>query len=264
MDKLLDIMKALRDPKTGCPWDIQQTFETMVPYTLEEAHEVIETIENNDMTALKDELGDLLLQVVFHSQMASEKGLFDFADVAEGICQKMTRRHPHVFGDAEMRDVGVQNKAWEDQKALERKEKDENTSILDGITLSLPALTRAVKLQKRAARVGFDWPEVSQVIEKLQEEMIELSEELINAKDNHEKIEEEFGDMMFVYANLARHLKINPEIALRKCNKKFETRFKMIEQYLINDGKVIEETCLEELDALWDKAKAELKNNKKS
>ena len=177
----------------------------------------------------------------------------------ENICEKMIRRHPHVFADEEMRDVESQNKAWEDQKALERQEKDQNISILDGITLSLPALTRAVKLQKRAARVGFDWPETSQVIDKLQEEMIELSEELIKAKDNHEKIEEEFGDMMFVYANLARHLKINPEMALRRCNKKFETRFKMIEQYLIKDGKVIEESSLEELDALWDKAKAELK-----
>ena len=259
MDKLLDIMKALRDPETGCPWDVQQTFETIAPYTLEEAHEVVETIENNDMDALKDELGDLLLQVVFHSQIASEKGLFDFTDVAEAICEKMIRRHPHVFGDEEMRDVESQNKAWEDQKALERQEKDQNISILDGITLSLPALTRAVKLQKRAARVGFDWPETSQVIDKLQEEMMELSEELIKGKDNHDKIEEEFGDMMFVYANLARHLKINPETALRRCNKKFETRFKMIEQYLINDGKIIEESSLEKLDALWDKAKAELK-----
>lgn len=258
MDKLLKIMEKLRDPEDGCAWDVEQTFETIAPYTIEEAYEVAEAIENNDMDALKDELGDLLFQAVFHARMAEEAGHFKFSDVVDAISDKMIRRHPHVFGDENYRDAEEQTVAWEEQKAKERAEKKQS-SILDGVTVGLPALSRAVKLQKRAARVGFDWPETSQVIDKLQEEMVELSEELVKNKQDHEKIEEEFGDMMFVYANLARHLKIDPEKALRQANSKFIYRFNKIEQHIENKNKSIDQYSLDELEELWVKAKNEEK-----
>lgn len=259
--ELRAIMAQLRNPNGGCAWDLEQDFHSIAPHTIEEAYEVADAIECNDMDGLKDELGDVLFQVVFHAQMAEEKGLFNFDDVAQAISQKMISRHPHVFGGENFRTAEEQTIAWEEHK---EKERSTNTAIpssaLDGVTKGLPALIRAVKLQKRAARVGFDWPETAQVIDKLNEEMAELSEELVKANSmnlNKDKIEEEFGDMMFVYANLARHLKIDPEAALRSANKKFERRFKKIEQYLENQGKNIKKQTLEELDLLWDKAKAE-------
>ncbi|MBL4802879.1 MAG: nucleoside triphosphate pyrophosphohydrolase [Emcibacter sp.] len=259
ISKLIDIMQSLRDPHGGCPWDIEQDFSSIAPYTIEEAYEVAEAIEKNDMPHLKDELGDLLFQVVFHSQIAQEKGHFTFTDVTNSICDKMIRRHPHVFGDAGYRNAEEQTAAWEIQKAKERKDKDRQSSVLDGVTSGLPALTRAIKLQNRAARVGFDWPDTSQVLDKLNEEMAELSHELVQAKkgeDNMDLITEEFGDMMFVYANLARHLKIDPESALRSANYKFEKRFKKVESLAEEQGKCLEDMTLEEMDALWDQVKA--------
>jgi ATP diphosphatase len=258
LQKLLDIMEKLRDPNDGCAWDVEQTFETIAPYTIEEAYEVAEAIDNKDMDALKDELGDLMFQAVFHARMAEEEGHFNFADVIDAISDKMIRRHPHVFGDENYRDSEDQTIAWEEQKARERAAKKQK-SILDGVTVGLPALTRAVKLQKRAARVGFDWPNTSGVIDKLNEEMAELSEELIAKKQDHEKIEEEFGDMMFVYANLARHLKIDPEQALKKANNKFTRRFNKIEQEIENKQSSFDQYSLDELEELWVKAKKEEK-----
>lgn len=258
LQKLLDIMAQLRDPKDGCAWDLEQTFETIAPYTVEEAYEVAEAIDNNDMDALKDELGDLMFQAVFHARMAEEAGYFNFSDVIDAISDKMIRRHPHVFGDENYRDAEEQTVAWEEQKARERAEKKQK-SILDGVTVGLPALTRAVKLQKRAARVGFDWPSTSGVIDKLNEEMLELSEELIADKQDQEKIEEEFGDMMFVYANLARHLKIDPEQALKKANNKFTRRFNKIEQEIVNKEYSFGQYSLNELEEFWQQAKIEEK-----
>lgn len=258
LQKLLDIMEKLRDPNDGCAWDVEQTFETIAPYTIEEAYEVAEAIDNKDMDALKDELGDLMFQAVFHARMAEEEGHFNFADVIDAISDKMIRRHPHVFGDENYRASEDQTIAWEEQKARERAAKKQK-SILDGVTVGLPALTRAVKLQKRAARVGFDWPNTSGVIDKLNEEMAELSEELIAKKQDHEKIEEEFGDMMFVYANLARHLKIDPEQALKKANNKFTRRFNKIEQDIENKQSSFDQYSLDELEELWVKAKKEEK-----
>lgn len=258
LQKLLDIMEKLRDPNDGCAWDVEQTFETIAPYTIEEAYEVAEAIDNKDMDALKDELGDLMFQAVFHARMAEEEGHFNFADVIDAISDKMIRRHPHVFGNENYRDSEDQTIAWEEQKARERAAKKQK-SILDGVTVGLPALTRAVKLQKRAARVGFDWPNTSGVIDKLNEEMAELSEELIAKKQDHEKIEEEFGDMMFVYANLARHLKIDPEQALKKANNKFTRRFNKIEQEIENKQSSFDQYSLDELEELWVKAKKEEK-----
>ena len=258
LQKLLDIMAQLRDPKDGCAWDVEQTFETIAPYTVEEAYEVAEAIDNKDMDGLKDELGDLMFQAVFHARMAEEAGHFNFSDVIDAISDKMIRRHPHVFGDENYRDAEEQTVAWEEQKALERAEKKQK-SILDGVTVGLPALTRAVKLQKRAARVGFDWPSTSGVIDKLNEEMLELSEELIATQQDQEKIEEEFGDMMFVYANLARHLKIDPEQALKKANKKFTRRFNKIEQEVENKQSSFDQFSLDELEEFWQQAKIEEK-----
>ena len=254
--KLLDIMATLRDPEVGCAWDAEQTFETIAPYTVEEAYEVAEAVDNNDMPGLKDELGDLLFQVAFHARMAEEAGHFNFSDVVDAIADKMVRRHPHVFADASFRSAEEQTVAWEVQKAEERAA-NKQKSILDGVTVGLPALARAIKLQNRAAMVGFDWPETMQVIDKLNEEMAELSEELVKNRQDQTKIEEEFGDMMFVYANLARHLNINPEQALKKANNKFTRRFNKIEQYIENKEKSFDQYSLEELEELWVKMKEE-------
>ncbi len=259
---LLSIMRRLRDPAQGCPWDIEQDFASIAPYTIEEAYEVAEAIEADDMAQLKDELGDLLFQVVFHAQMAQEKSAFGFDDVVGSICDKMTRRHPHVFGKADYRDARQQTLAWETQKAEERKQKNRTASILDGVTPALPALTRAVKLQNRAARVGFDWPDTSQVIDKLNEEMAELSRELVTSgqdKNNIDRIAEEFGDMMFVYANLARHLNIDPETALRSANHKFEKRFKAVENMAARQNKSLEDMSLDDMDRMWDEIKRQEK-----
>lgn len=257
IEALLDIMARLRDPQDGCPWDVEQDFASIAPYTIEEAYEVADAIERGDMDDLKDELGDLLLQVVFHAQMAKEEGLFDFSDVVRAICEKMIRRHPHVFGDEEQRSAGSVKGRWEEIKAEEKAAKGaKQASILDDVPLSLPALVRAIKLQNRAARVGFDWPDTSQVIDKLNEEMLELSAELAKGGDA-DRLEDEMGDLLFVYANLARHLNVDPEAALRRANAKFRRRFGRIEEKLAAAGKRPEDSTLEEMDAFWNEAKRE-------
>lgn len=257
IEALLDIMARLRDPDGGCPWDLEQNFASIAPYTIEEAYEVADAIERGDMGDLKDELGDLLLQVVFHAQMAKEEGRFDFPDVVRAICEKMIRRHPHVFGDEEQRSAGAVKGRWEEIKAEEKAEKGKApTSILDDVPLALPALARAIKLQNRAARVGFDWPDTTQVIDKLNEEMLELSAEVAKGGDP-DRLEDEMGDLLFVYANLARHMKVDPEAALRRANAKFRRRFGRIEEKLAAAGKRPEDSSLEEMDALWNEAKAE-------
>lgn len=250
---LLEIMRQLRDPETGCPWDVEQNFSTIAPYTIEEAYEVADAIERQNFTDLKDELGDLLFQVVFHSQMASEAGLFHFENVAEAISEKMIRRHPHVFGDATQRSSESQTRAWEDQKAAERAEKATTSSVLDDLPLALPALLRAAKLTKRAARVGFDWPDADAVFEKLDEELTELKDAI--KEDDPDHIAEEMGDLMFVISNLSRKLKLDPEGCLRAANTKFERRFRYIENRLDEDDQSAEEATLEEMEALWLEAK---------
>lgn len=259
IDRLREIMRRLRDPKSGCPWDIEQDFGTIAPYTIEEAYEVADAIEREAWDELKGELGDLLFQSVFHAQMAEEKGLFSFEDVADGMSDKMVARHPHVFG-TENRDKSVeqQTRDWETIKAAERAAKAEH-GVLDGVAIGLPALLRAAKLQKRAARVGFDWPETTQVLDKIHEEACEL----VEAKDtlSQEDIRDEMGDLLFVMANLARHLDVEPEEALRKANAKFERRFAYIEQRLAEQGRKPENASLEEMDALWDEIRAQDKNN---
>ena len=252
--RLLGLMAALRDPATGCPWDIAQTFASIAPYTLEEAHEVADAIEREAWDELKGELGDLLLQTVFHAQIAKEAGLFDFADVVAGISDKMVARHPHIFGP-ESRDktVARQTADWEALKARERGA----ARTLDGVALALPALTRAVKLQNRAARVGFDWPSTDQVLDKLVEE----AREVVEARDTLTQTEltEEMGDLFFVMANLARHLKVDPEAALRAASAKFTRRFARIEDWLAETGTTPAGSTLEEMDRLWNRAKTEEK-----
>jgi nucleoside triphosphate diphosphatase len=251
IETLLTIMAALRTPVTGCPWDLEQTFETIAPYTIEEAYEVADAINRADMKELRDELGDLLLQPVYHAQMAMEAQAFDFADVIEGVVTKMIRRHPHVFGDADARAAGVSKGFWEANKAKEREATGEAPKrTLDGIALALPALSRALKLQGKAARVGFDWPHVSHVYDKLAEELQELRE-----APEAERAEE-LGDLLFVMANLARHYGIDPEDALRGANAKFERRFAFIEDALSQAGKSPTQSDLAEMDALWDAAKS--------
>lgn len=249
--RLIGIMAALRDPETGCPWDIEQDFASIAPYTIEEAHEVADAIPREAWDELPGELGDLLLQVVFHAQMADEAGMFGFADVARAISDKLVARHPHVFG-TESRDKSAaqQVKDWEAIKATERAAKAEK-GVLDGVALGLPALTRAIKLQNRAARVGFDWPSADEVLDKLAEETAEL-----RAATDPAHRAEEFGDLLFVMANLARHLDIDPEAALRDANAKFTRRFAAIEAALAADGRRPEDSTLAEMDALWDAAKA--------
>jgi len=263
MENLLEIMAKLRDPNGGCPWDIEQNFSSIAPHTIEEAYEVDEAIRKGDMKSLQDELGDLLFQTVFHSQMASEAGLFDFQDVVQNISEKMIRRHPHVFGDMSIEDADAQIVSWERIKAEERTEKARNEglppSALDGVTSSLPALLHAVKLQKRAARVGFDWPQTEQVIDKIQEECAELLHE-VNDGSSPEKIKEEFGDLLFVISNLSRHFNLDPEECLRGANAKFSRRFRAVEGKLAAVGKTPEQSNLEEMDALWDRVKLDEKN----
>ncbi|MBR9765978.1 MAG: nucleoside triphosphate pyrophosphohydrolase [Rhodobacteraceae bacterium] len=254
LPRLLEIMRRLRDPETGCPWDIEQDFASIAPYTIEEAYEVADAIERGEMGELEGELGDLLLQVVFHAQMAEEAGHFSFDSVAGVVAQKMIDRHPHIFG-SESRDKSAaqQTLDWEKIKAAERAAKKE-TRVLDGVALGLPALMRAVKLQKRAARVGFDWPEVGQVVDKIAEEAAEL----VEARDEltPEKVAEEYGDLLFVMANLGRHLGVDPEEALRAANSKFTRRFNAVEDALAAAGRRPEQSDLAEMDALWDAAKA--------
>jgi MazG family protein len=254
IDRLLAIMAQLRDPETGCAWDLEQSFATIAPYTVEEAYEVADAIERGDLSDLRDELGDLLLQVVFHSRMAQEDGHFAFDDVANAISEKMIRRHPHIFADEAQRTSAEQTVAWEAIKAQERATKGKTESLLDDVPAGLPALTRAVKLSRRAATVGFVWPTVEQVLDKLDEEVGELKVE-IEAGDLA-KAREELGDVLFVVANIARTLEIDPEDALRATNAKFARRFRFIEAALKGRGKTPETSDLAEMDALWAQAKA--------
>ncbi|MBV7409753.1 nucleoside triphosphate pyrophosphohydrolase [Maritimibacter sp. DP1N21-5] len=260
MPRLLEIMRRLRDPATGCPWDIEQDFATIAPYTIEEAYEVADAIEREAWGELKGELGDLLFQSVFHAQMAEERGFFSFHDVANQMSDKMVARHPHVFGEeSREKSAEQQTKDWETLKAAERAAK-QATGVLDDVAMGLPALLRAVKLQKRAARVGFDWPDLGPVLDKVAEE----TREVVEARDHltHDDLTEEFGDLLFVMANVARHLEIDPEAALRRANAKFVRRFKGIESRLEAMGKRPEDSDLDEMDALWNAVKAEEKASK--
>jgi MazG family protein len=254
-EDLLQIMKRLRTPETGCAWDLEQSFETIAPYTIEEAYEVADAIERSDMRDLPDELGDLLLQVVFHAQIGSDEGHFSIQDVTQAISEKMIRRHPHVFGDAEQKTSDQQVTNWENIKAAERAGKHElDSSALSGIALALPALMRAEKLQKRAARTGFDWIDSKDILDKLEEEKAEIEEAMASEDQAH--IEEEIGDLLFVVANLARRLKVDPEIALRKANVKFERRFRSMESLAEGRSVDFSSLTLEEQEAYWQQVKA--------
>ncbi len=252
IDKLLEIMKSLRDAENGCPWDVRQDFTSVAPYTIEEAYEVADAIERENMDDLRDELGDLLFQVVFHAQMAEEAGLFAFEDVAAGISDKMVRRHPHVFGSEAERAEGKVDGSWERIKEIERSETG-NDSALAGVAKALPALKRAEKLGKRASRAGFDWPDRRGVHGKIQEELLEL-EEAVGTRDTA-SMEEEFGDVLFAVVNLARHLDIDPEKALSGANYKFERRFRDMEGDIAESGKRFRDFNLESLDKYWRAAK---------
>ena len=258
IDRLLAIMARLRDPADGCPWDLEQTFATVAPYTVEEAYEVADAIERGDLSDLKEELGDLLLQVVFHARMAEEQGAFAFDDVAAAINDKMVRRHPHVFAEETYATLAHQKEGWEALKAAERAKrtggKGRTASLLDDVPVGLPALTRAVKLSRRAAGVGFVWPTVEDVMAKLHEEVGELEAEI--AAGDLEKARQEMGDVLFVVANLARTLEVDPEDSLRFTNAKFARRFQYIEAKLAERGKTPDQSDLAEMDALWDEAKA--------
>jgi len=262
VEDLLSVMARLRDKDTGCPWDVEQSFATIAPYTIEEAYEVADAIAREDLDALKEELGDLLLQVVYHAQMASEDARFGFADVVDAITRKMIRRHPHVFADASRHEF-LTGDMWQRIKAEEKVERGTAAegAMLDDVPLALPALTRAVKLQKRAAEVGFDWPNLVPVLAKVDEEIAELktaiaASEGAGERNYAKRVTEEFGDLLFVMANIARHLKVDPEAALRGANAKFVRRFRSIETALAKDGRTPEDATLEEMDQLWDEAKA--------
>jgi ATP diphosphatase len=258
IDKLIDVMARLRHPTEGCPWDVEQTFETIAPYTIEEAYEVADAINRRDMAALRDELGDLLLQVVFHSRMAEEEDEFVFDDVAGAISDKLIRRHPHVFRDGEADAASAVKESWESLKAAERAEKAANDgrphSVLDDVPTAFPALMRAEKLQKRAARVGFDWPDLAPVLDKVMEELGELKAEIDNG-GTADRVSEEAGDLLFACVNLLRHLKVDPESALRSANAKFEQRFRAVEATLAANGRRPDDADLDELEALWQRAK---------
>ena len=265
--RLLAVMARLRDPNQGCPWDLQQSFATIAPHTIEEAYEVADAIERGDMAELKDELGDLLFQVVYYAQLADEEDIFDFEDVTRSITEKMIRRHPHIFGDCAVDNADEMTRRWEDQKAAERTARAEisgrSQSALDGVVTGLPALTRAVKLQKRAARVGFDWSRPAPILDKIEEEIGELRDVLCRpagdgellAVEARDRIEDELGDCLFALANLARHLGLDPETAARRTNAKFERRFRLMEHWLGSDGRRPEDLTLTELEALWQRAK---------
>ena len=257
LDDLLAIMARLRDPERGCPWDVKQDFASVAPYTLEEAYEVVDAIDRGHWDDLRDELGDLLLQVVFHAQMAKEAGLFDFADVADAISNKMRRRHPHVFGDTQFADDAARKQAWEDSKTAERTARGESAddSALAGISSGLPEWQRARKLQERAASVGFDWPEPESVLTKLAEEVEEVHAEFADGADPA-RLEDEIGDVLFVMVNLARHAKVDFSRALRHANRKFERRFRQMEQLAAADGEIFAQQSLPAQEALWQRAKA--------
>jgi MazG family protein len=257
LDRLLAIMAQLRDLECGCPWDREQNFSTIAPYTIEEAYEVADAITRGDMAALKDELGDLLFQVVFHARMAEERSLFAFGDVAAAIADKMERRHPHVFGSVRIDSVTAQDKAWEEHKAAERRDRAQASgaaeSVLDGVALALPALLRADKIQKRAARIGFDWPDARRVFDKLKEEIAELETELLKPADRG-ALQDEMGDILFAAANLARKLEIDPEAALRHATAKFERRFRRVEALAAERALASD---LDALETLWQQVKRE-------
>jgi ATP diphosphatase len=264
--RLIEIMAALRDPQTGCPWDIEQDFASIAPYTIEEAYEVADAIQRDDRDDLRDELGDLLLQVVYHARMAEEEGAFDFGDVVHAVTKKMIRRHPHVFGDEAARGAGMAKGMWERIKAEEKAEKratrlargldpeDHGKGFLDGIPLVHPALTRALKLQEKAARVGFDWKEAKPILDKIEEEIGELREAMEKGADD--EIAGEFGDVLFALVNFGRHLKLDAEDALRRTNEKFRTRFHYVEAALKAQGRTLDDASLDDMEALWQQAKA--------
>ena len=254
--RLLEIMTKLRSPENGCPWDVEQTFETIAPYTIEEAYEVADAIERNDLNDLKGELGDLLLQVVFHAQMAKESAAFDFNDVVDAICQKMIERHPHVFGNAKFVTADAQNSNWEALKAEERR--TNNLHEID-VAIALPALMRAGKISKRAAAMGFDWPETTGVLDKMQEELDEIRLAIETSKRNSAEIDEEVGDFLFATANLARHLGVEPEASLRAANLKFQRRFKAMELEIEKSGKSVQSSSLGDLETAWGKVKLQEK-----
>jgi tetrapyrrole methylase family protein/MazG family protein/ATP diphosphatase len=253
ISRLVEIMAALRDPQGGCPWDLEQDFRSIAPYTLEEAYEVADAIERGDLGDLREELGDLLLQVVFHAQMAREQGAFDFDDVVRAICDKLVRRHPHVFGGEPVESAAAQTEVWERLKVQEKAAKGMG-GLLDDVPLSLPALTRAAKLGRRASRAGFDWPDAAGPRRKVDEELAELDEALAGAGDQA-AVETEFGDLLFALVNYARHLGVDPEVALRRSNQKFVRRFRHVEQRLGAAGQSGPEAGLEQLDAWWEEAK---------
>lgn len=259
--RLLEIMSRLRHPEQGCAWDLKQDFRSLIPYVIEEAYEVVDAIERNDIDDLRSELGDLLLQVVFHAQIAEEKGLFNFEQVSEGICDKLVRRHPHVFSDAVFNSDEERHQAWEQAKADERREKNKSpapASVLSGVAASLPALLECEKIQDRAAHHGFDWPEILPVFDKVREELDEVKEAWESGDQAH--IQEEVGDLLLVAVNLARHLNINAELALKESTRKFTRRFQYIEQQVEGTGRILTDCKLIELDAYWHEAKKVLKN----
>jgi len=261
VEALLQLMARLRDPRGGCPWDLEQDFDSIVPYTIEEAYEVADAIQRRCYDELKDELGDLLFQVVFHARLASENGLFDFHDVVDAIVDKMTRRHPHVFGDAVVEGAEQQSRAWEELKARERADKNSEASILDQVPLGLPALTRAAKLQKRAAKHGFDWPDIAPVMGKVREELDELQAEL--AEGNRECQEDELGDLLFSCVNLARHLDLDPEHSLRRANEKFIRRFHALEEHFHTAETELAAASPEQMEAVWSQIKLSEPSDKK-
>jgi ATP diphosphatase len=267
LDRLIEVMARLRDLKRGCPWDLEQNFRTIAPYTLEETYEVVEAIEQNDPKAMMDELGDLLFQIIFHAQMGREAGLFDIDQIATHVADKMIERHPHVFGDRDAKTADRVLANWESDKAAKReaRAKAENrpVSALDGVTTALPATTRAVKLQNRAARVGFDWTDARDILAKIKEEIGELEAE-IETKQNKDAIEDEFGDLFFALINLARRLEVDPEAALRRTNRKFERRFREVGGRRDAQGRKMTDASLEEMEKIWCAVKDEEKRVKKA